>query len=291
MAYPLTSETGNLTTDVSISSGDLFYLFGTAIRPTTDMATLNVNANEVEVTGATGSAVNMMQRINGLRDATVDFSAIWPRSNQSAAISSLLSYVTSSDGYAQYVNAWTLDITWPEIDITSFTGAASTGWRRWMPGGMGSWSGTYTCKADDTTPPVMPTVGAAVAATFKAFEDGTDDPTFAGSIGTPKLTQRVRLGDYSELSYSFSGSGALTQKAGTSLPGLLYSGTTATAITKPTWDLNGDGTPDNTCVLTVATGRKHTFPAFWNKLSLSWKVDDVVRVSGTLRVAGAITTA
>ena len=76
------------------------------------------------------------------------------------------------------------------------------------------------------------------------------------------------------------------------MPGLLYAGTTYTNITKPSWDLSGsDGVPDNTCVLTVATGRTYTFPAFWNKLSLSWKPDDVVRVSGTLRVAGSITVA
>lgn len=289
MAYPLTSETGNLT--CTAASGDLLYLLGTSLRVTTDVATLNVNANEVEVTQATGSAVNMMERINGLRDATVDFSGIYPRTSPLGAMSALVSYDTPANGYAQYCNAFTLDITFPEIDITRFTGTASTGWRTWMPGGMGSWSGSYTCKADDTTPPVMPTVGSPVAATFKVFEAGTDDPTFSGNIGTPRLSQRVRLGDFSELTYNFSGSGALNQKAGTGFPGLLYAGTSNTPITKPSWDLNGDGTPDNTCVLTVATGRTHTFPAFWNKLSLNWKIDDVVRVSGTLRVAGAITTA
>lgn len=286
MAYPLTSETGNLT--CSAASGDLLYLFGTALRVTTDVATLNVNANEVEVTQATGSAVNMMERINGIRDATVDFSGIYPRTSPTAAMSASITY---AGGYVQYCNAYTLDITWPEIDITRFTGVAATGWRTWMPGGMGSWSGAYTCKADDATAATLPAIGAYSAATFKAFEDGVNDPTFAGNIGTPRMTQRVRLGDYSEISYTFSGSGALTQAAGTNLPGLLYSGTSATAITKPTWDINADGVPDNTCVLTVATGRTYTFPAFWNKLSLSWKIDDVVRVSGTLRVAGAITPA
>lgn len=284
MAYPLTSETGNLT--CTAGSGDLLYLFGTALRVTTDVATLNVNANEVEVTQATGSAVNMMERINGLRDATVDFSGIWPRTSPTAAMSSLITYAS---GYVQYVNAWTLDITFPEIDITRFTGVASTGWRTWMPGGMGSWSGSFTAKADDTTPPVMPSVGASSAATFKAFEDGVTDPSFSGNIGTPRLSQRVRLGDFSELTYNFSGSGGLTQAPGSAMPGLLYN--SSTVVVKPSWDLNGDGTPDNTCVLTVATGRTHTFPAFWNRLTLNWQVDDVVRVTGTLRVAGAITTA
>lgn len=284
MAYPLTSETGNLT--CTAASGDLLYMFGTSLRMTTDLATLNVNANEVDVTQATTSGVNMFAKINGLRDGTVDFSGIWPRTSPLGAMSAL---VTFGSGYVQYVNAFNIDITWPEIDITSFTGTASTGWRTWMPGGTGMWSGSWTCKADNATPPVMPSVGAAAAATFKFYEDGATDPAISGSIGTPKLTQKVKVGDYSELGYSFSGSGDLTQAPGTSLPGILYS--TSTAVTKPTWDVNGDGTPDNTCILTVATGRTHTFPAFWTKLSLSWKPDDVVRVSGTLRVAGAITTA
>ena len=287
MAYPLTSETGNLT--CTAASGDLLYLFGTSLRITTDLATLNVSANEVDVTQATGSAVNMMERINGLRDATVEFSGIYPRTSPTSAMSALVQFST---GYVQYVNAWTLDIQWPEIDITQFTGTASTGWRTWMPGGCGTWSGTWTCKADDATNVSMPSVGASAAATFKAFEDGATDPNFEGNITTPRLTQRVRLGDFSEVTYSYNGSGNLQQRAGSALPGLLYAGTTLTNITKPTWNITAtDAVPDNTCVLTVATGRTHTFPAFWTRLGLSWRVDDVVRVTGTLRVAGAITSA
>lgn len=285
MAYPLTSETGNLT--CTAASGDLLYLFGTSLRMTTDLATLNVSANDVDVTQATGSAVNMMERINGLRDATVEFSGIYPRTSPTAAMSSL---VTFASGYVQYVNAWTLDIQWPEIDITQFTGTASTGWRTWMPGGMGTWSGTWTCKADDATNVTMPSVGASAAATFKAFEDGATDPAFSGNITTPRLTQRVRLGDFSEVTYSYNGSGNLTQAPGSTFPGLLYN--SSTSIVKPTWNITAsDAVPDNTCVLTVATGRTHTFPAFWTRLGLSWRVDDVVRVTGTLRVAGSITSA
>jgi hypothetical protein len=283
MAYPLTSETGNLT--CTAASGDLLYLLGTSLRMTTDLATLNVNANEVDITQATTSGVNMFAKLNGLRDGTVDFSGIWPRTSPSSAMSAL---VTFGSGYVQYVNAFNIDITWPEIDITSFTGTASTGYRTWMPGGTGMWSGSWTCKADNATALTMPSVGAAAAATFKFYEDGATDPSLSGSIGTPKMTQKVKVGDYSEVTYSYSGSGDLTQAAGTSLPGLTAA---SGAITKPTWDINNDGNPDNTTVLTVATGRTYTFPAFWTKLSLSWKPDDVVRVTGTLRVAGSITAA
>ena len=294
MAYPLTSETGNLT--CTAASGDLLYLFGTALRMTTDLATINLESNEIEVTQATGSAINMHSRINGLRTGTVDFSGIWPRTTTPLGISSNVTYAS---GYVQYINAWSIEIAWPEIDITYFAGGAtgptdpSTSWRRWMPGGIGMWSGTYTCKADDATAPSMPSTGAAAAATFYMMADGaagtTGDPSLAGDITTPRLVQRVRLGDFSELTYNFSGSGNLTQAAGTSLPGLTAA---SGAITKPTWNITAtDSKPDNTCVLTVATGRTYTFPAFWNRLNLSWKVDDVVRVTGTLRVADVPTVA
>jgi hypothetical protein len=220
------------------------------------------------------------------------FSGIWPRTTTPLGISSNVTYAS---GYVQYINAWSIDIAWPEIDITYFAGGAtgptdpSTSWRRWMPGGIGMWSGTYTCKADDATAPSMPSTGAAAAATFKMVEDGATDPNFTGDITTPRLVQRVRLGDFSELTYNFSGSGNLTQAAGTTLPGLTAA---SGAITKPTWNITAtDSKPDNTCVLTVATGRTYTFPAFWNRLNLSWKTDDVVRVTGTLRVADVPTVA
>ena len=289
MAYPLTSETGNLT--CTAGSGDLHYLFGTALRMTTDLATLNLEANEIDVTQATGSAINMFTKINGLRTGTCDFAGIWPRASTPLGITSLVTYAS---GYVQYINSWSIDLTWPEIDITYFAGGAtgptdpSTSWRRWMPGGIGQWSGSYTCKADDTTPPSVPSTGASAAATFKMVEDGATDPQFSGNITTPRLSQRVRLGDFSELTYNFAGSGDLTQTAGTTLPGLTAA---SGAISKPSWNLTAtDSKPDNTCRLLVATGRYYDFPAFWTRLNLSWKVDDVVRVTGTLRVADVPST-
>lgn len=276
LAYPLTSETGNLTSIAP--SGDLLYLFGTALRMTTDLATIKIESNEIDVTQATGSAINMMEKYHGLRTGTVDFSGIFPRTTPPLGISALVSYAS---GYVAYMNSLNIDITWPEIEITETTGAA-TGWRKWMPGGIGSWSGSYTCKADVNDAPSLPTSGASAAATFKLVEAGTD-PTLSGNIGIPSLTQRVRLGDFSELSYTFNGSGNLNQTNG----GLLAA---SGDIAKPTWNIAGtSATPDQTCRLTVGGSRKWEFPAFWTKLSLSWKMDDVVRVTGTLRIASTAT--
>lgn len=279
LAYPLTSETGNLTS--SALSGDLLYLFGTALRMTTDLATIKIESNEIDVTQATGSAINMKARNLGLRGGTVDFSGIFPRTTPPLGISALVTYAS---GYVAYMNALSIDITWPEIEITEMTGA-NTGWRRWMPGGIGMWAGSYTCKADVNDPPTIPTSGAPAAASFKLAETGATDPTLAGNIGAMSISQKVRLGDYSEITYSFIGSGDLTQSNG---------GLTAAsgAIAKPTWNIAGTSSlPDNTCVLKVAGGRTWTFPAFWTKLSLSWKMDDVVRVNGTLRIADVATPA
>ena len=282
MAYPLTSELGNLT--CTAGSGDLLYLFGTAIRVGSDVATLTIESNEYDATTPTGSAVSMRTMNAGLRQGTIAFTGLYPRAANPLGLSSLITYAS---GYVQYVNAFTINMQFPEIDITSAGGAAGS-YRRWMPGGTGMWNGTYTCKADNATALVMPTVGVAAAATFKLAEDGASDPTLSGSITTPRLTQTVKIGAESIATYSFSGSGDLTQAAGTALPGIFAA---SGVIAKPTWDLNNDGTPDNTCILQVASGRTYTFPAFWTNVSLTWQMDQPVRVAGTLRIAGDVTVA
>jgi hypothetical protein len=289
MAYPLTSETGNLT--CTVANSDLNQLFTNALRMTTDLATINIESNEIDVTQASGSAINFNAMIGGLRTGTVEFSGIYPRATTPLAVSSEIVYGTPANGYVQYCNAWNIDIAWPEIDITSINSSTPPTWRRWMPGGIGQWSGSYTCKADDTTPPVIPLTGSGESVTFKFAEAGATDPQLAGTITVPRLSQRVRLGDYSELTYNFRGSGNLTQTTTATYPGLL-STTTPFAITKPSWDVvGGNGIPDVTCTLTVATGRTWSFPAFWTRLNLAWKVDDVIRVSGTLRIADTATVA
>lgn len=287
MAYPLTSESGNLT--CTTSGSDLQQLFTNALRMTTDLATINVESNEVDITQATGSTINFNTMLGGLRTGTVDFSGIYPRTTPALGIASSIIYAS---GYVQYVNAWSIDITWPEIDITSVAGSLTPAtWRRWMPGGIGKWSGSYTCKADNATVPSVTSTGAAAAAQFVFAEEGATDPQLSGNIIMPKLVQKVKLGDFSELTYTFTGSGNLTQTVTGNYPGLLSTG--GGAITKPSWDVvsTPDGVPDVTCTLTVGPSRTWTFPAFWTKLNLSWKVDDVVRVSGTLRIADTATVA
>lgn len=282
MAYPLTSELGNLASDEV--TGDLSYLFGTAIRVGSDVATLTIESNEYDATTPTGSAVSMRTINAGLRQGTVAFTGLWPRAANPLGLSATVTY---GAGYVQYVRGFTINMSFPEIDITTTTGAAGS-YRRWMPGGTGTWGGTYTCLAANATALSMPTVGAASSSTFKFTEDGTSDPRLVGDITTPRLVQTVKIGAESQAVYSFTGSGNLVQTAGDSLPGIFAA---AGAITKPTWDLAGNGVPDNNMILTVASGRTYTFPAFWTNLSLTWQMDQPVQVSGTLRIAGDVTVA
>jgi hypothetical protein len=281
--WPLTSELGNLT--CTAGSGDLLYLLGTAIRVGPDVATLNIESNEYDATTPTGSAVNFMTMNAGLRSATIDFTGIYPRAASPLGITSLITYAS---GYVKHVTAFNIGIEFAEFDATATTGAVGN-WRAFRPKGTGRFNGSYTCLADNATPPTLPSSAtAAAAATFKLAEDGASDPTLAGNITTPKLTQTVRIGDESVCVYTFTGSGDLTQTAGTALPGLTAA---SGAIVKPMWDLNSDGTADNTCVLTVASGRTYTGPFFWTRLNLAWAMDQPVRVTGTLRLAGSLTVA
>ena len=280
MAYPLTSELGNLT--CTAGSGDLLYLFGTAIRIASDVATINIESNEYDATSPSGSAINMKTMNAGLRTGTVTFNGIYPRAANPLGLSALVTYAS---GYVQYVNSFTINITWPEVNITSARNTSAT-YHRWMPGGTGSWSGSYTCRADNATPPSEPTTGVAAAAAFRLAKDTASDPLLSGSITTPKFQQVVKIGDQSLIQYGFTGSGDLTQTAGDTFPGIFAA---SGAITKPTWDTSGDGTPDNTCRLLVATGRRFDFPAFWTNITLECVMDQPMRVSGTLRIADTCT--
>lgn len=281
--YPLTSELGNLATGVSVSSGDLYYLLGTAIRVGSDVAVLNIESNEYDATTPTGSAVSMRTMNAGLRSGTIAFTGLWPRVANPLGLSALIDY---GSGYVKHVKGFTLNIEFPEIDITTATNSSGT-FRKWMPGGSGRWMGTYTCLADNATAMSLPTTGTASSATFTLGDYGATDPTLAGSITTPRLQQTVKIGAESVAVYSFSGSGALTQTANSGVGITAATG----AISKPSWDLDGDGVADNTVVLTVASGRTYSAPCFWTNLSLTWQMDQPVQVAGTLRIAGDVTVA
>jgi len=281
--YPLTSELGNLTTDTGIVSGDLYYLFNTAMRVGSDVAVMNIESNEYDATTPTGSAVSMRTMNAGLRSGTVNFTGIWPRATNPLGLSALIAY---GSGYVKHVKGFTLNIEFPEIDITTATNSSGT-WRKWMSGPTGRWMGTYNCLADNATALSMPTTGTASSATFTLADYGGTDPTLTGSITAPRLQQTVKIGAESIAVYSFSGSGSLTQTAGTGVGITAASG----AISRPAWDLDGDGVADNNMILTVASGRTYVFPAFYTSLILEWQMDQPVRVSGTLRIAGDVTVA
>jgi len=281
--FPLTSELGNLT--VTQTATDLEYLLETAIRIGNNVATLNIEANEYDATTPTGSAVNFMTMNAGLLSATIDFEGIYPRAANPLGLTALITYAS---GYVKHVTAFNISIEYGEFDGTATTGVAGL-WRSPRPKGTGRWFGSYTCLADNATPPTLPTAAAAASAvTFKLGEDGVADPTLTGFITTPKYQQTIRIGDESQLVYTFTGSGDLTQTAGTALPGITAA---SGVISKPVWSKGDTGSANNTCVLTAASGRTYTGPFFWNRINLAWQMDQPVKVTGTLRSAGVITVA
>jgi len=145
------------------------------------------------------------------------------------------------------------------------------------------WRGSYTCLQESSAAPTLPVVGdLAAAATFKLAEVGASDPTLSGNILVSGLVQTVKIGSKVENVYSYSGSGALTQ---TNAGIFAASG----AVTAPTWDSNGDGTADNVVTFKTAASRLFTFPCFWRSISITSEPNSPVKITGSLRVAGAFT--
>jgi hypothetical protein len=283
MPYPITGEFADLT--VSTASTDLAYLIGTALRSV--QATVAWEGSELDSTGFNGAGLTMRTMVSGLRSGTINFTGIYPKTAPRLGNSG---QVTFASGTATWVQSWNVNIDFGEQEITPMTGSEIL-WRRWMPGGIGTWGGSFTTLALDTPVYTLTTNagGQGAAATFKLTEDAAADPTLAGNIIVTGVSHPLTdRGSRQELTYTFAGSGPLAQNAGTNLPGLLYSGTTPTNISRPQWDTTGtDGVPDITCVLQYGTSRTFTGPGFWRSLNIECNPAGLVTVSGAIRMADA----
>lgn len=278
MAYPITGSHAKIT--CGSGNTDLYQLFNTAIRDTT--ATINLEGTSLESTAFDQSGVAMSEFTSGLRAGTVDFTGLYPKTAPKLGISGS---VTDGPGYVTRPLRWSLDIEYGEEEITSQTGAAGT-FRRFMPGGVGSWKGQYTCLAIDSVTVGLPTTSNSqgTTATFKMLED-TTDPAFTGPIIITGQSQPITHKGRQEVTFTFQGSGNLSHVKGTNLPSLLYTGTQNVA--RPFWD---DGTA-STQDLTVQyfTGRTYAGKAFWRSLRIESAPNELIKVSGSLRWDGDIT--
>lgn len=113
--------------------------------------------------------------------------------------------VTFTSGYVANVKSWTLNIVADEHDITDF--ASTDDWHEYMSG-LRSWSGSYDCLLDDTTPAVVPGFGAAGAGTALVLTSSTGR-TFTGTAISTADDISVSPLEPNRITVRFRGTGAL----------------------------------------------------------------------------------
>lgn len=188
-----------------------------------------------------------------------------------------LGLVTFAAGYTTNLNAWDLAVEVAALETTAF--GATT--RSYIPGKL-SWGGSFSGYMDDTTP--MTHVGNSsepATGTFKLREAGTPDDTLSGSIFTTQGTGNVDPNSVASLSYTYRGSGDLTQsapQAGTTI--FPVSGGASTVVARPTV---------NTLRLTAISGQYFEGSVFWTRVAVSVAVNQVATVEVAGMGTGALT--
>lgn len=284
MAYPITGNKAKIT--CTTSGTDLAQLFTNAIRDTS--ASLSWDNGAQDSTPLTAAGITTMESISGLKSGTLDFEGLYPKSGPKLGVTG---NVTGGNGYVTRPQRWSIEITCGEEEITGLDNAdGASKWRRFMPGGLLSWGGSYTCLAIDSTTVGVPedANSAGASATFTLCEGGATDPSLSGLIMITGMSHGISIGGKQEVTYTFKGSGALTNTIGSSgTPGLLSATTAAIGI--PSWDDSNTGTPS--VVMQYFTGRTYTGDAFWTRLGVEVTPAGLVRVRGSLRWDGAVTAA
>lgn len=285
MGFPVTGATATVTSVTA--STDVKYLFD--VLKISDV-TFNIDSDEFDISELSGSGA-ATERLAGLRTGTIDFSGYWPKSAPKIGNVGL---VTMS-GYATYVTDYKLDVDFGEIDITSFNATAPTV-RTFMPSGLFAWSGSFNGHAISDTAVSLTTAASSTgaAATFVLSKEATHDSKLSGNVLITRVGHSIRKADKQVLAYTFNGSGALTETAGDTYDPLRLapatSAGTATAWGAPSWDTNGDGTPDVSLVFkTYEAGdpdREYTAGAFLKSMSIECAVGAPIKVSGSLRITG-----
>lgn len=183
--------------------------------------------------------------------------------------------VTFAAGYAVNINAWNMTINRTEIDATVFNATSPTV-RSWIPG-LFKWGGAFSGFLDGTTVAVFPGGNAVepAAATFRYQEKGATDNTFAGSILTTRTGIGVQPNTANTVSYTYSGTGDVTQSTPSAGAGVIPAGalglTAASSIT-----------------LTSSTSRTFVGSAFWRSIAISVQVGGLIEVEVGFRGDGAL---
>ncbi len=117
MAFPITGSTATVT---SVTAGtDVKFLFD--VLKINEVA-INTEADEFDISELSGSGA-AVERLSGLRSGTMTFSGFYPKAAPKIGNTGLLTYNAQTVGFVQ---DWTMDIDFGEIDITSFNATAPT---------------------------------------------------------------------------------------------------------------------------------------------------------------------
>lgn len=183
-----------------------------------------------------------------------------------------LGLVTFSAGYAANLNAWDMAVDVPALEVTAFGATV----RSYIPGKL-SWGGSFGGYLDGTTVATM--VGNSnepATGTFKLREAGAVDDTLAGSIFTTRADLNASPEAVNAVSYTFRGSGNLTQSTPSAGTTVFPTG----VVARPTV---------GSLVLTASTGRTFTGDAFWTRVAISQVVNQLVTVTIDFQGTGALT--
>lgn len=259
----LTGITGSVTSWAgSAFNGSLL----TGSRPA--QFTLNMTGEDIDTTAFADSGIQT--HIKGLSSWAGQFTAQLAE----PAIGNL-GLVTFSAGYTTNLNAWSIQANQQSVGpVTAFAGTEHA----YIPGTI-DWGGTFSGFIDGTT--ALTAVGNSsepASATFKFAEKGATDNTLSGSIFTTALNATVQPTAANAVSYSFRGSGALTQSSPSAGTPIFTAG--ALPLTAAT-----------SLVLTCSTGRTMTGSAFWTSISINCAVAQAVTVTVGFQGTGALAIA
>ena len=196
MAFPITGSTATVT---SVTAGtDVKFLFD--VLKINEVA-INTEADEFDISELSGSGA-AVERLSGLRSGTMTFSGFYPKAAPKIGNTGLLKYNAVTVGFVQ---DWTMDVDFGEIDITSFNATAPTV-KKFMPSGLFTWGGTFnvhmlnddnalgSATDDEVT---LPTAAGSTGteAIFQIFTGGTNAHTLTGNILLRSLGHSIRKAD------------------------------------------------------------------------------------------------
>lgn len=234
---------------------------------------IEIEADELDTTTFVGST-GQKAHIPGLRNWRVTWRSYLKAISHGT--NGLVTYTGSpAGGYVTNLNAFRVEVVRPALDVTTF---GSSTYRTFFPG-LIEWGGEYSGFQDDTADISQPGDLALEPATIRLkYQEVsvTDDGWLTGSAFTTRTNPSSKPSEVNPVSYTFRGTGDLTQQAPTSGVGVFPTG----AIAQTALD-----------TLTVLTHTGQTFAgsAFWSNVTINCRVGELVEVNVTAQGSGALT--